>query len=236
MRGVLLLSLAVVVGGTLWLTLDDRFYIYRIDVVGAQRTSPEEASQASGLSGLHILWARPNRIEARILKALPALEGAQVGCRLRASGSSAGLSAACDVAVVERQPRVTWDENGRLWWVDADGMIFSAEERLAEGWLVQGPLPRDKGARLEERASVALNELWETGAHVSPVLQYVPGRGFVLTDERGWRVIVGQGPGMARRMQMLEWLAADLQARGVTPRFVDLRFLHAPYYSVTNDW
>jgi cell division septal protein FtsQ len=153
---------------------------------------------------------------------------------------NAGLSAECNIAVVERQQRVVWDENGRLWWIDAEGVIFSAQPpRLAEGsegWLVQGPLPRDKNGRLDKRASVALNELWEAGANISPLLQYVPGRGFVLTDERGWRVIVGQGSGMAKRLRVLEWLAADLETRGLTPRFVDVRFPDAPYYSLTNDW
>ena len=31
-------------------------------------------------------------------------------------------------------------------------------------------------------------------------------------------------------------LAASLEARGLTPRFVDVRFPDAPYYSETNEW
>jgi hypothetical protein len=41
---------------------------------------------------------------------------------------------------------------------------------------------------------------------------------------------------MARRMQVLGGLVADLEARGLTPRFVDVRFADAPYYSLINDW
>ena len=41
---------------------------------------------------------------------------------------------------------------------------------------------------------------------------------------------------MEERLEVLEWLAADLEARGLTPRFVDVRFVDAPYYSLTNDW
>jgi hypothetical protein len=41
---------------------------------------------------------------------------------------------------------------------------------------------------------------------------------------------------MARRLEVLEQLTADLEARGVAPRFVDVRFPEAPYYSLTNDW
>ena len=236
-RHLLILSLVTMAAGALWLALDDRFYVYHVNVVGAVRVSPDEVFRASGLPGLHILWARSAEIEARVLTALPTLESARAVCGLQPPAPGAGLPAAlCTITVVERQPRVMWDEDGQLWWIDDAGVIFSAQGTLPEGWLVRGPLPRDDDGRLDERVRIGLAELWTSGADVSPPFTYVPGRGLVFTDERGWRVIVGQGPGMAVRLQVLEWLAADLEARGLTPRFVDVRFSDAPYYSLTNDW
>ncbi len=236
-RHLLILSLVTMVAGALWLALDDRFYVYHANVVGAVRVSPDEVFRASGLPGLHILWARSAEIEARVLTALPTLESARAVCGLQPPAPGTGLPAAsCTITVVERQPRVMWDEDGQLWWIDDAGVIFSAQGTLSEGWLVRGPLPRDDDGRLDERVRIGLAELWTSGADVSPPFTYVPGRGLVFTDERGWRVIVGQGPGMAVRLQVLEWLAADLEARGLTPRFVDVRFSDAPYYSLTNDW
>ncbi len=226
-RLVLASVLIVAVGLALWIGLDDHFYVYDADVVGAVHVVPEEVFEASGLKGLHILWARPAQIESRILAAIPGLMSASVTCTLPAH---------CTIVVVERQPKTMWDENGQLWWVDAEGVVFPADGVLAEGWLVQGPLPRDEEGRLDGRVRVALAELWASGPGVSPALQYVPGRGLLLIDTRGWRVFVGQGTGMRERLQVLEWLAADLQARGITPRFVDVRFPDAPYYSVVNDW
>jgi cell division protein FtsQ len=226
-RFVLVSALVVSVAATLWVGLDDRFYVYRAEVTGVVHVSPEDVFQASGLKGLHILWARPTEIEARILAALPNLESVDVTC---------ALPARCAIAVVERQPKTMWDEDGQLWWVDAEGVIFPAGEALAEGWLVRGPLPRDENGRLDERVRVALAELWAGGADVAPVLQYVPSRGLLLTDARGWRVFIGQGPGTSERLRVLVWLAADLQARGIVPRFVDVRFPDAPYYSLVNDW
>ena len=236
LRVVLLLLLVVTItAGALWLALDDCFYIYHADVVGANRVSPDEVFQVSGLLGLHILWVRPAEIEAHILAALPTLESARVVCRPQLPVSSAGLPVECTITIAERQPMMMWDENGQLWWIDSDGVIFPAQEMLSEGWQVRGPLPRDKDGRLDERVRVALTELWTAGVDVSSSLHYVPGRGLVFTDERGWSVIVGQGPGMAERLQVLECLVADLEARGLTPRFVDVRFFDAPYYSLTND-
>lgn len=244
LRGILLLSLAAGAAGALWLALDDRFYIYHADVMGAVRVSPDEVFRASGLPGLHILWVRPAEVEARLRAALPTLESAQVVCHLQPPSSSARPATRCTITVVERQPKVMWDEDGQLWWIDADGVIFPAnapaevpaQGMLSDGWLVRGPLPRGEDGWLDERVRVALTDLWAAGVDVSPLLYYVPGRGLVLTDERGWRVIVGQGAGMGKRLQVLELLAADLEARGLTPRFVDVRFADAPYYSLTNDW
>ena len=83
---------------------------------------------------------------------------------------------------------------------------------------------------------VALNELWATGDDVASVFDYVPGRGLSFVDERGWRVVLGRGPGMVKRLEVLERLTTNLEERGLTPRFVDVRFADAPYYSLTNDW
>jgi hypothetical protein len=41
---------------------------------------------------------------------------------------------------------------------------------------------------------------------------------------------------MKRRLEALETIAADLEARGIDPKFVDVRFPDAPYYSLTNEW
>lgn len=224
---VLLLLLVAAAAGALWLALDDRFYVYSVDVTGTVRVSPDDVYWASGMPGLHVLWVRPAEIEARILAAKPTLKSARVVCEPLAK---------CTITVVERQPRMMWNEDGQLWWIDADGIIFPAQEVLLDGWLVRGPLPRDEDGCLDESVRVALRELWATGASVSPSLDYVPGRGLVLTDERGWRAVVGQGPGMLERLQVLEWLAADLEGQGLTPRFVDVRFPNAPYYSLSNDW
>jgi hypothetical protein len=35
---------------------------------------------------------------------------------------------------------------------------------------------------------------------------------------------------------VLERVTAELVAQDLTPRFVDVRFPDAPYYSLTNDW
>jgi len=233
LRAILVAALAVIAGLALWLTLDARFYVYQADVVGTARLSCDQVFRASGLDGIHVLWVRPAEVEAGLIAALPSVELAQVAC---------GLPAKCTIAVTERQPRLAWDEDGHSWWIDAEGVVFDAggtvqaEEALVDGWTVRGPLPREEDGRLDERVRVALAELWTAGGNVPSSLTYVPARGLTFVDERGYRVILGQGPGMDERLRVLEWLQSDLEARGLAPRFVDVRFPDAPYYSLTNEW
>jgi len=223
-----ILTLAVVGGGLgLWLTVDSRFYIYDARIVGNRRLSQEEIFDASGLRGLHILWARSGTIEASILEAQPSLKSVEASCRLPST---------CEIAVVERRPRVLWDENGTRWWIDEQGAVFSGTETegVSDGsgrWLISGPLPRDAEGNLDDEVRVGLAELWESGWDLPDTFQYGPAQGLSFVDEHGWRIVVGQGSGMVRRLRVMEDLVAHLEAHGVTPRFVDVRFSEVPYYA-----
>jgi len=213
----------------LWLTIDERFYILSLNVVGNTRTPSEVIMEASELPGLHILWVRTDEVAERIVQAVPSIESAQVKCK---------LPAACTIQVVERQPKVMWieTEQGAKWWVDDKGVIFPAAEENADGWVVRGPLPSDESGHLEESIRVALTELWAADINAPQSFAYVPGRGLVFMDPRGWRVVLGTGEGMRQRMQVLDLLTAHLAARGVSPKYVDVRFPEAPYYSTINEW
>lgn len=249
-RGLwLFLVLALIGGGlALWLTFDARFYVYDAQITGNRRLSQAEIFEASGLQGLHILWARSGSIESRILEDLPSLENAEADCHLPLVRRSS--DAKCAISVVERRPRVLWYEgsgaSGEQWWIDEQGAVFLAEDDVAplatdsgsEGvsdpsgrWTVTGPLPRDGQGRLDEQVRVALKELWESGRDLPTEFQYTPDRGFSFVDEHGWHIFVGQDTGMAQRLRVLDNLAAHLESRGVTPRFVDVRYLEAPFYA-----
>jgi hypothetical protein len=255
-RGLwLLLALAVAGGGlALWLTMDARFYIYSAQISGNRRLSQEAIFETSGLRGLHILWARSATIESRILEAFPSLASVNASCQ---------LPSACTISVVERRPRVIWDEGtaalGETWWIDEEGNIFSdvtsipgsddavsttadadgrstdlastqGWEDVSERWVVTGPLPRDKHGQLDEEVRVALAEIWESGKELPSEFRYTPEQGLSFIDEHGWQIVLGKGAGVARRLQVLTRLVAHLEARGVTPRFVDVRFPESPYY------
>jgi hypothetical protein len=228
----ILLALAAVVGAlVLWLTVDSRFYVYDAQIDGTRRLSTEQVFDASGLRGLHILWARPAAIESQILESLPSLESVEASCQLPSK---------CSIAVVERRPRVLWEDSGQRSWIDDQGTVFDAQDAAADvgdlgedagQWSVTGPLPLEEEGHLDPSVRVALEELWQSERDLPGIFQYSPAQGLSFVDENGWRVVVGEGSGMARRLQVLDGLVAHLKAAQVTPRFVDVRFPEAPYYA-----
>lgn len=213
-------------GLILWFAFSPQFYVTSAQVVGAQRVPAEAIFAASGLERLHIFWTSPRAAEERILAAIPSVERVRVSC---------GLPARCVITVTEREVVAAWEQGGTYYWVDRAGGAFPAAGPIEGKWQVSGPLPADDQGRVDPAVLVGLEELERLGIRPGPIF-YRPGRGLVLEDPAGWRVILGQGQGMARRLQVYLKIRAHLLAKGVTPKFVDVRFPDAPYYSVTNEW
>jgi cell division septal protein FtsQ len=220
------LGLLAVVALVAWVWLDPRFYVQGAQIVGAARVASEAVYDASHLDHVHTLWVDESAAEASILEQLPSVERADVACGL--------FTADCTIAIAEWPLVANWYVDQQVVHIDRVGNTFPAAEPLAAAWDVSGPLPIDEQGRLHPEVLQALDELERLT--VSGPFSYEPSRGLVMTDDTGWRVILGQGPGMALRLRVYARVRDHLLARGVQPRFVDVRFPEAPYYSETNDW
>ncbi|HEC33866.1 MAG TPA: FtsQ-type POTRA domain-containing protein [Chloroflexi bacterium] len=220
------LGAVAVLGLILWVACSPRFYVMGAQVIGASRIPEGTILAASGLERLHILWVNGRKAEAQILAQLPSVEQAEVSCRIPAD---------CTIAIVEREPLLTWETEKGLLWVDAAGGALPASQPLEEQWLVSGPLPTDERGLVDKEVLIGLVELGRLGVQPGRIA-YRSGRGLVLDDAAGWRVILGQGAGMEQRLQVYAAVRAHLLAHDIHPRFVDVRFPEAPYYSETNEW
>lgn len=220
------LALAAVAGLVAWFSFSPRFYVLEAAVEGAERIPEGEVFAASGLERVHILWADELAAAAQIQEQIPSVKEVEIAC---------GLPAECRITIAERPPVLTWQSGDQLFWVDSVGGFFPAEEPLGEGWTVSGPVPKDEAGCIEQDVLVALEELEQLGVPRGSI-GYRIGRGLVLTDSKGWRVILGQGAGMERRLLVYAAVKKHLLEQGIQPRFVDVRFPEAPYYSETNDW
>jgi hypothetical protein len=209
----------------LWVSFSPRFYVSRAEVLGAERVPVQSIFAASGLDMYHVLWVDEEQVALQILENEPKLAEAHVDC---------GLPANCTIVVKEHSLMLNWIAGGQLYWVDTEGQIEPADHLLEGLWMIEGPIPSDENGVLDEEVLVGLKELEYTG--VAPQeMMYLPGRGLVVADS-AWNVILGQGPGMARRLEVYAAVRDHLLEQGIQPRFVDVRFPDAPYYSEVNEW
>ena len=63
-----------------------------------------------------------------------------------------------------------------------------------------------------------------------PVMNYSRATGVSFTTGEGWPVYLGDGRDMDAKLTILVNLRKDLMARGVTPEFIDVRFVERPFY------
>ena len=220
------LGLVLLLGVALWIGLSPRFTVASAVVTGASRVCGEAVVAASGLRQQHILRVDERAAARRILEQVPSVKQVEISC---------GLPADCVIAVVEREPLLTWDSGEGLLWVDAAGAAFAAPQLLEGRWVVSGPLPVDERGLVDSEVLLGLAELTRLGIRPGPI-SYRPGRGLVLDDPAGWRIVLGQGTGMEQRLRVYAAVRAYLLAEGIHPRFVDVRFPAAPYYSESSDW
>ena len=221
--GVLALVAAVV-----WFSFSPRFYVQGPEVVGATRVSPAAIASASEIDRVHILWVDRRAAADRIMDRIPSIAEARVTCEL--------WSADCVLEVVEEPLMLTWLLGDRTFWVDEVGGVFAGDAVLEGKWQVRGPMPTDEAGWIDGDVLDALRMLERFGVDRRPV-DYRAGRGLVITDAAGWRVVLGEDPErMERRLRVYAIVREHLIKHDIRPRFVDVRFPEAPYYSETNDW
>ncbi len=224
-RAVTAALLIVLVALTTWVGLDSRFYVSRLTVTGTALTPPLEVANMSGLVGTHIFWVNTADAEAQLLHLNPAIQSAHITCQLPAN---------CRIAVVERTPVVAWQYGGLVTWVDAAGETFSPRPttdnlKLVTIDAIQGPAliagrpadPKVIDAALSvAKALPSVRQYRYSGAH-----------GLEFTDARGFPVYLGLADDMTERAMIWKSLRDSLEARNVLPKFVDIRYPLAPFYS-----
>jgi len=224
----ILLVIVLLAAVALWIWLDARWYVdaTRLQVAGASLETSRQVALAGEVLGLHGLWLQSGEIVTKVLTTVPAVVDAEADCWF--------YPAQCVIMVEERVPVLAWiTEEGNLYWVAADGMLFAAQGERPELPLVRGPLPDSvqipvailEGVDALVSQSVPLDEL-----------EYNPSRGLFWNDSEGRLVCFGTGIEMDARWHVYQRLVADFEARGLFPWIIDVRFPQAPTYSMERSW
>lgn len=220
------LFLCLLLGGMLLRVITDRsMFIDGINLGGSALVPGEEIYAHSGIAGQHIFWVDPAEVRRQVLE-VPGIAGAAV---------SVEWPNTVTIVVTERIPVVTWIENERTWWVDADGNRFRARQDLP-GLLPitvddsKGKTNTPDGAAVPAAAIHGALQLRELRPNIE-ALHYDSLHGLSYQDGRGWRGYFGVGTDMPQKLAVYERLTEDLTARGIYPKKISVENLDAPYYT-----
>ncbi len=216
------LGLMLVIGLALFLMFDlDMFYVYDFEIAGTRYLTADEIERASGVQGYNIFFVDARSVEHALAK-LPEVKSVRV---------KTGLPGYVSVQIDERKPEINWLRGNELYWVDLNGVGFRARVFLPEL-----PTIRDldqASIKLGERVNPeAVNAFWAFRAAYPEgprSIEWSLARGLSFTDERGWKIYLGDANEMAGKLAKLRALVAQLVAQNARIRFIDLG-KGEPYY------
>jgi cell division septal protein FtsQ len=217
---VAILTLAMLASAWAWMS--DDFYVMQPQVTGNTRVPAEAISAGSGLRGLHAFWVNASAIEAQLIAAVPSIRNAQVTC---------ALPARCAIHVTEREPLLTWRRGESEVWIDENGTAFTAQGEPATTVLIEAldgaPVLPGQQLRAEWLETI------RAGASALPEVQsfrFTAARGLEFEDAGGYAVYLGIGANMDERVALWRALHEQLVLKGIQPKYVDVRYVLAPYY------
>lgn len=192
----------------------DLFYVYDLNVNGTRYLTADEISKASGISGYNVFFINPREVEQALTK-LPQVKAARV---------SMALPNRVMIDLDERKPVLSWVRGTEMYWIDAEGTSFPARVNLAELPVLRDldatPVKAGQSVKPDPLAAFwAYRQVAPDGARM---LEWSAARGLAFTDERGWKIYLGDANEMAGKLAKLRVLTTQLVAQKTQIKFIDL--------------
>ena len=229
---ILLLGAALYLAWTL-----PTFRVVAASVTGNQRISADEINGVLGSAGQPIFTILPSDLESRLRINYPELASVKV---------NVGLPNTITVNVAERQPIIAWQQNGGYTWIDANGIAFrprspQGADNLISVTALAAPAPglpstSDPLAPIPFLSTDMLKAIKTLAANIpsGTAMIYDPHNGLGWVDGRGWQVFFGSdAKDMTLKLQVYQSLITSLTSRGITPAFISVQYVNAPYYRMT---
>ena len=210
------------------------FLVVTPQVSGSTYLANEEIIETLDLSGTPIFLLQPEDLEHELMLAHPILKTVDI---------SVSLPNVVRVAVTERQPVLIWQQNGKMAWIDDEGVAFQSKGQT-EGLIIVNALgtppapamdaenrnPWAPPAYLDPNVVAALRALVPyvpQGADIT----YNPQVGLGWRDSRGWMVELGDmTEDFGLKLRLYETISNWLVANNIQPVLVNVAYPHAPYY------
>ena len=208
------------------------FKVTAAEVSGNQRLGSDEVSAMLGTLGQPIFNVIPSQTEQDLRTAFPDLASVSV---------QVDLPNHVRVAVVERTPTLVWYQDGKITWIDQNGIAFTPRGDVAG--LVQiaasgnpPSLPLDPKKSIFDQYFLtpamvqAIITLYPQVPEGSPMV-YDPKYGLGWQDPHGWSVYFGQNTqDIAMKKNIYQAILDKFSQQGIQPTLVSVAYLDAPFY------
>jgi cell division protein FtsQ len=224
------------------------FQVTTVEGVGIKRLTVADLNAVLGTFGKSIFSLDPNALRQTLKVAFPELS--KISVRVN-------LPAKVTVVVTERQPIITWTQDGVETWVDGEGISFPPRG-VSEAALVKvegygTPPSETPAAPTDEQSGTAAGILSMLASdrpaiRLSPelvaailalgakmpadtVLVYDSQHGLGWNDPNGWDVFFGnEDQDMDMKLSVYQALVERLKSEGIQPALISVEYVHAPYY------
>ncbi len=230
------LFIALVLGLMVYLALAlPYFNIPSVTVLGNERLTREEISNAAAVMGQSIFTIQPQDVELRLRMNYPELLSVKV---------EVYLPNHVYVTIEERQPVILWQQDGAYTWIDENGVAFRPTGTV-EGLVSVNGLSTPPPGSVDEANPLVpppymQKELAQAilllAPHVPPdaTMLYDGTYGLGWVDARGWKAFFGSTAfDMPLKVRVYESLVQSLQARNIYPALISVVYPEAPYYRLS---
>jgi cell division protein FtsQ len=214
------------------------FQIQGLEIKGALRLKPEDVLQKLNIDDKPVFLLDPNQMADDLLLTYPEIRDVTV---------QIGFPADLVVHLSERVPLILWNQDNATQWIDGDGYAFPPRGEVDQLVSVQAyASPPKPESEFFEDDALAMDGTFEAfmdpelvaailvmRAHApeGTELTYDPQYGLGWKDTRGWDVYFGiDGNDIEGKLAVYTSIVNKLQTDGITPAFISLEYLHAPYY------
>jgi cell division protein FtsQ len=154
------------------------------------------------------------------------------------------LPAVVKVSVVERQPVLVWEEDGRAMWIDSKGVAFPPRGEDGPSIRVTAqdvPLSSASDVEADEQDEPLSRYLppqlvsailaISVEAPEGTPLVYTNDHGLGWKDRRGWEVYFGMDTDdMEMKLRVYKTLVKNLKKVKINPELISVEYVDAPYF------
>lgn len=210
------------------------FMLSGAEISGNQRLGETEINAALRVIGQPIFVAIPAKMTENLLNDYPDLSSVDV---------HVAFPNRIIVNVIERTPLIAWYQDGKMAWLDAQGMAFPPRGQPPENLISVVANGDPPPVRVDPTQSTSRKPPFLDPALVQVITvlyPYVPGGASLLYDTqfglgwqdmRGWQVHFGQNSDdIPMKLNVYQAIVDRLTNQGIRPALISVEYLDAPFF------